>query len=138
MKFGPLVSLNFMHIMTGALWTGIDLFFGFVLGPVLGGIEPGSRAAVFRRLAPKMTFLMPVLATVATTSGIYLALRLGYSLSNPWSVAALVIAALLTIHGFGILLPNEIRVFQQLLSKNRPPPPSHTTHTPEEKCYLCV
>ena len=71
-----------------------------------------------RRLAPKMTFLMPVLATVATTSGIYLALRLGYSLSNPWSVAALVIAALLTIHGFGILLPNEIRVFQQLLSKN--------------------
>ena len=24
--------LNFLHVMTGALWTGIDLFMGFVVG----------------------------------------------------------------------------------------------------------
>ncbi len=117
MYFGPLVSLDFVHIMTGAVWTGTDLFFGFVLAPVRGGMDPPARAAVFRRLVPKMTFLMPALATVAMTSGINLALRLGYSLSNPWCIAALVIVAIMTIQGFGILLPNEIRVFQQLLSK---------------------
>ena len=27
--------LNFVHVMTGALWTGIDLFMGFVIGPVM-------------------------------------------------------------------------------------------------------
>ena len=27
--------LNFVHVMIGALWTGIDLFMGFVIGPVL-------------------------------------------------------------------------------------------------------
>jgi hypothetical protein len=27
--------LNFVHVMTGALWTGIDLFMGFIIGPVL-------------------------------------------------------------------------------------------------------
>ena len=28
-------SLNFLHVFCGLLWTGIDLFMGFVLGPIL-------------------------------------------------------------------------------------------------------
>lgn len=47
---GSLSALHYVHIMAGGLWTGIDLFMGFVLGPVLGGMEPGERAAVFKRL----------------------------------------------------------------------------------------
>ena len=27
--------LNFMHVMSGVLWTGIDLFMGFFVGPAL-------------------------------------------------------------------------------------------------------
>ena len=27
--------LNFVHVMAGVLWTGIDLFMGFVIGPIL-------------------------------------------------------------------------------------------------------
>lgn len=120
LNFGSLTSLNYVHVMTGALWTGIDLFMGFVLGPVLGGMAPADRANLFRRLVPRMTFLMPTLAAVTITSGIDLAQRLGMSvtsLANPWILAAVVIVALLTIQGFGLLLPNEIRVFQQLLSE---------------------
>lgn len=118
MNFGSVTFLNYVHIMTGALWTGIDLFMGFVLGPVLGGMEPKDRAAVFKRLVPKMTFLMPVLAAVAITSGIELAERLGLaSLSNLWILSTVVIVGILTAQGFGLLLPNEIRVFRQLLSE---------------------
>ena len=124
MNFGSVTILNYVHVMTGVLWTGIDLFMGFVLEPVLGGMEPKDRAAVFKRLVPKMTFLMPVLAAVAITSGIELTQWLGYaspsnlfaSLSNPWILATVVIVAILAVQGFGLLLPNEIRVFQQLLS----------------------
>ncbi|MHB1420507.1 MAG: hypothetical protein ACYCX4_13145 [Bacillota bacterium] len=44
-------------------------------------------------------------------------MRLGmFSLSNPWIIAALVITALLTLQGFGLLLPNEIRIYRELLS----------------------
>src|SRR3989304_4834824 len=57
-----LAPLNYVHVMTGALWTGIDLFMGLILGPVLGGVGPGERANVFKRLTPKMTFFMPVIA----------------------------------------------------------------------------
>jgi hypothetical protein len=34
MAIGSLMLLNYVHIMTGALWTGIDLFMGFVIGPL--------------------------------------------------------------------------------------------------------
>ena len=117
LNFGPLTFLNYVHIMMGALWTGIDLFMGFVLGPVLGGMEPKDRANVFKRLIPRMTFLMPVLAAVTITSGIELAQRLGFSPhTDPWLLAAMVIVVILTVQGFGMLLPNEIRVFRELLT----------------------
>ncbi len=38
-------TLDFVHVMSGGLWTGIDLFMGFVVGPTL-------RAAPFERAAP--------------------------------------------------------------------------------------
>ncbi len=117
MNFGSLKFLNYVHIMTGVLWTGIDLFMGAVIGPVLGGMEPKDRANVFKRLIPRMTFLMPVLAAVATTSGIQLAQRMGWSLTDPWVLTALIITGILAIQGFGLLLPNEIRIFRQLLSE---------------------
>ena len=116
MNFGSLKVINYVHIMNSVLWTGIDLFMGAVLGPVLGGMEPKDRANVFKRLIPRMTFLMPVLAAVATTSGIQLAQRMEWSLTDPLVLAALIITGILAIQGFGLLLPNEIRIFRQLLS----------------------
>ncbi len=113
---GSLVFLNYVHILTGGMWTGIDVFMGFVLGPVLGGVDPPVRASVFRKLVPKMTFLMPVLAGVTATAGIKLAGHLGYPLTSPKLIAALIITGMLTVQGFALLLPNEIRVFKELLS----------------------
>lgn len=118
-NFGSLAWLNYVHIMTGAFWTGVDLFMGFVLGPVLGKMEPKDRAGVFKRLMPKMTFLMPVLAGVTVTAGIQLAQRMGFSLVSPRILIAFVITGILTVQGFGILLPNEIRIFRELFS-NKP------------------
>ena len=117
MALGSLMLLNFVHIMTGALWTGIDLFMGFVIGPLLGTMAPQQRAEVFKRLIPRMTFLMPMLGSVALFSGYFLAQRFGLlKFDNAWIVAALIIAAALVIQGFGVLLPNEVRIFKQLIS----------------------
>ena len=116
---GNLRALNYVHVLAGALWTGIDLFMGFVVGPVLGGMTPKERASVFERLVPKMTFLMPVLAAVTITGGIELAKLLGmFNLSDPWILAALGIVTVLSIQGFGIILPNEIRVYREIVSES--------------------
>lgn len=118
MNRGDLLPVNFVHIMTSALWTGIDLFMGIALGPALGGVDPGARAAIFKRLTPKMTFFMPVVAGVASTAGINLAMKMGLlRLDDPRIVIALVIVAALTVQGFGLLLPSEIRILKELISE---------------------
>src|SRR6056297_2655117 len=70
---GPLRQHLYVHVMAGVLWTGIDLFMGLVLGPVLGGLDDEQMASVFRRLTPKMTFLMPALAITTIFGGVTLA-----------------------------------------------------------------
>ena len=115
---GGLWFLNFVHVLAGVLWTGIDLFMGFVVGPIIRRIDLDSRRAVITRLMPKMLFLMPTLSIVTTTAGWFLAERRGYfHLPYPefwWIVAALAIVTILTVQGLGILLPTNLRVLFQL------------------------
>ena len=77
--------LTYVHVMAGVLWTGIDLFIGAIVGPVVGSMDPEGRAGFFRKFTPKMTFLMPVLSAVTIVGGIVLAQRLGYfPNADPW------------------------------------------------------
>jgi hypothetical protein len=107
--------LNFVHVIAGVLWTGIDLFMGFVVGPILRRVDIATRRAIVVRLMPRMLFLMPTLSIVTTTAGWFLAGARGYlDLPLPqfwWVAAALVIVTVLTIQGLGILLPINLRVF---------------------------
>jgi hypothetical protein len=64
-------------------------------------MDPHERAAVFRRLTPKTTFLMPFLAIATVTASFKLSARLGYSLTSPKTIIALYIVAILSIQGFG-------------------------------------
>lgn len=76
---------TYVHVMAGLLWTGIDVFLGAVLGPVLGGLDDDRSAAVFERLTPKLTFLLPTLALVTIAAGITLAERVGlFPDAEPW------------------------------------------------------
>lgn len=106
--------LNFIHVFSGMLWTGIDLFLGFVLGPIMRQVELPVRRAIVLRLMPRMMFIMPTLSIVTGTSGWFLAVQLGY-LDFPWPAfgwvaAALAITTLLAVLGIGILLPTNLSV----------------------------
>ena len=120
---GGLWFLNFVHVLAGVMWTGIDLFMGFVMGPIIRRVDIDSRRAIITRLMPKMLFLMPTLSIVTATAGWFLAERRGYlDLPYPefgWIAAALAIVTILTIQGLGILLPTNLRVLFQL-QKPRP------------------
>ncbi len=109
------VLLDYVHVMTGALWTGIDIFLGLVIGPILGRMSGPARADFVQRLVPTMLFLMPALAAVAITAGIYLAqmegiFNLGYLAIQVAGVLVLFLAA----QGFGVFLPNELRIVLEL------------------------
>lgn len=110
--------LVFIHVFSGLLWTGIDLFMGFVMGPILRQVPPPARRAVACRLMPKMLFLMPTLSVLTGTAGWFLAGRMGF-LAVPWPqyawvAAALVIITILTVQGVGLLLPVNLMVYFEL------------------------
>lgn len=111
--------LNFLHVMTGALWTGIDLFMGFVIGPVLRRVSLDTRRAMIGGIIPRTLILMPTLSIVTSTAGWFLAVRLGYlNLGFPqfwWVVAALGIVTVLTVQGLGVLLPMNLKLYFEIL-----------------------
>ncbi len=116
---GPSIwFLNFIHVMAGILWTGIDLFMGFVLGPILRRASVSTRRAIVCRLMPKMLFLMPTLSIITGTAGYFLAARIGFlALPYPafwWVAAALGIVAILTVQGLGLLEPINLKVYFEL------------------------
>lgn len=174
----PLRHHTYIHVMSGVLWTGIDIFMGTVLGPVVGGLDDEASAAVFRRLTPKTTFLLPSLALVTIATGItlvqrinlfpnaepwlalftaanlvpallligwrldawrdwrwqlpfavasmgslsWVALTIGdFAMTTPAVAAALVIVTILSVQGFGFLLPGEIRMYMEMTSSDPDP-----------------
>ena len=50
---GNLWLLNFIHVFSSLLWTGIDLFMGFVLGPILKRVDLPIRREIVGRLTPR-------------------------------------------------------------------------------------
>lgn len=110
--------LNFVHVMAGILWTGIDLFMGFVVGPVLRRVSLDTRRAMIAGIIPRTLLLMPTLATVTSTAGWFLAVRLGYlDLGYPefwWVIAALAIVTVLTVQGLGYLLPMNLKLYFEI------------------------
>jgi len=110
--------LDFIHVFSSLLWTGIDLFMGFVLGPILRRMDLSTRREIARRLTPRTLFLMPAVSIISGTTGWFLAVDLGYvALDWPafgWVAAALILVTLMTIQGLGFLTPVNILVCLEL------------------------
>ena len=117
--------IDFVHVMSGALWTGIDLFMGFVIGPVLRRVSLETRRAMIAGIIPRTLILMPTLSTITSTAGWFLAVRMGFlDLTYPqfwWVIAALVIVTVLTVQGLGYLLPMNLKLYFEIL-KDTPDP----------------
>ncbi|MFP3191044.1 MAG: hypothetical protein RXR31_06920 [Thermoproteota archaeon] len=115
-----LMVLDYVHVITGGTWTGIDLFMGTIMSRIMLSLDVNSRVEVAKRLTPLLMIFMPTLSAVVITAGYYLANRLGwFIITSPWIIAAGVIVIILTVQGFGILMRNEIRVFLEL-NKQKP------------------
>jgi hypothetical protein len=116
-------ALNFLHVSCGALWTAIDLFMGFVIGPTLARMEVPARIALTRRLMPQMLLIMPTLVLVTLTTGWQLARYFGYLVlpypQHWWLVASYIVVGVMAIVAYGVLEPANISV---LLELRRPRP----------------
>jgi hypothetical protein len=117
--------LEFLHVVAGAAWTIIDLFLGFVLGPIMGSLSIPARVEFTTRLMPKMVLIMPTVVTVTLAAGWQLATKLGFNLTSyplhGWIVASFIVVAVMAVIALGLLEPANIAVLTEL-KKPRPNP----------------
>jgi uncharacterized membrane protein len=115
--------LNWTHVLSGALWTGADLFMGFILGPVLRRLDMQARTALIAYLVPRTLLYFPMVSLTAGTTGWFLVDWLGYTVSDSpmyrLTLISLVLVAIMTVQGLGFLLPNSLRIWSEL---RRPEP----------------
>jgi len=118
LAINKLWALDFFHVVSGALWTGTDLFLGFIIGPVLGRMSIPSRVEFSKRFMPKMVLLMPTLVITTMAAGWQLARHVGnLSAANPnhgWIVASFVVVGVMAIVALGILEPANLAVLFEL------------------------
>ena len=118
-------SLMFLHVVAGASWTIIDLFLGFVIGPILGKISIPARVEVTTRLMPKMVLIMPTVVAVTLAAGWQLATKLEYNLTSyqyhGWVVASFIVVGAMAVIALGLLEPANIAVLTEM-KKPRPNP----------------
>lgn len=121
-KLWPLV---FLHVSFGAAWTIIDLFLGFVLGPIMGSMPLQARVAFTTRLMPKMLLIMPTVVTISLAAGWQLGQVLGTVDSahpnHDWVVASYIVVGVMAIIALGLLEPANVAVLVEL-KKPRPNP----------------
>ena len=111
-------AIDFFHVVGGGAWTTLDLFLGFVLGPIIGRMSIPARVEFSVRFMPKMLLLMPTLVTMTLASGFQLAHNLGYLNSayprHGWVVASFVVVGILAVIAIGYLEPANIAVLWEL------------------------
>ncbi len=111
-------ALDFFHVVGGGLWTGIDLFVGLVIGPIIGRLSVQARVEFSARFMPKMLLIMPTLVTMTLASGWQLARHLQYL--NPsyprhdWVVASFIVVGVMAVIALGVLEPANLAVLFEL------------------------
>lgn len=111
-------ALDFFHIVGGGLWTGIDLFVGFVVGPILGRLSIPARAEFSAKFMPKMMILMPTLVIMTLAAGWQLARHEGTILTSyhhhGWIVASMIVVGVMAIVALGLLEPANLAVLFEM------------------------
>ena len=111
-------GLNFCHVAGGGAWTAIDLFVGFVVGPIMGRMSIQARMEFSARFMPKMLLLMPTLVTLTLGSGYQLARHLHFLNTfypqHAWVVASFFLVGVMAVIAIGILEPANLAVLFEM------------------------
>jgi hypothetical protein len=118
-------GLVFCHVVGGGLWTAIDLFVGFVIGPILRSMPPPARVEFSKRFMPKMLLVLPTIVTMTLAAGFQLARQDGFlDTSNPrhaWVVVSFCVVGVMAVVALAYLSPANVAVLFEL-RKPQPDP----------------
>jgi len=111
-------ALEWYHVVGGAGWTTLDLFLGFVLGPMIARMSIPTRAEFMARFFPKILLILPTLVMMTLSSGFQLARHLGYIDSSyprhAWIVASFIVVGIMAVVALGVVEPANLAVLFEM------------------------
>lgn len=112
--------LNFVHVITGAVWAGAAVFLTGVLAPSLNRLEQDVRGQVNITLIPKNVVLFSGVAAATLLTGPVLAIELGlWDLSDPYLLSGVLIGVALLLGALYVLFL-QLVVFREVRSSGPP------------------
>jgi len=101
-----IVILDYVHVLIGAIWTGVDVFLGLLFSNVIRTIKPETRKNIGVRMIPMTLFFIPSASIITPLAGYVLALREGiFSFSTPLFIAIIIVGLTLVSIGFLTIVP---------------------------------
>jgi hypothetical protein len=118
-------GLVFCHVVGGGIWTALDLFVGFIVGPTLRRLSIPARIEFTSRFMPKMLLIMPTIVTMTLAAGFQLARQDGFldtsSDRHAWVVVSFCVVGVMAVIALAYLLPANVAVLFEL-KKPQPDP----------------
>ena len=110
-----LLWLDYVHVLLGAIWTGVDVFLGLIFAFVIRTLDSVTRKNVALRILPMTLFFIPAASFLTPAAGYILAVNEGiFSLSSPVIDSILIVGVLLFCMGFATIVPYSWLILREM------------------------
>ncbi len=107
-----ILILDYVHVLFGALWTGVDVFLGFIFFIVLSGMEDKLKSDIAFRLIPMLLYFIPAISVLTPLLGFALALRENIFTLNFIFIAIITISIVLGLVSFVVIVPAMYKIYK--------------------------
>ena len=115
-----ILILDYVHVLLGALWTGVDIFLGIIFSSVIKTINKSTKVNIARGMIPMTLFFIPTVSIVVPAAGYVLATREDiFSFTSSIFIAIIIIGIFLVLTGFLTIVPTSWK-FSKELSMEKP------------------
>ena len=113
-----ILVLDYVHVLYGALWTGVDVFLGVIFFIVINNLDKNIKSDIAERLMPMTLYFIPAISVFTVSSGIALGIREKIIVLNPLFIGIFIIAGLLLLLTVIFVLPLSLRMYEEFLKEN--------------------
>lgn len=108
---GSVLILDYVHVLFGAVWTGVDVFLGLIFVSVISSVDAQTRVGISRRIMPMTLYFIPSVSIAVPAAGLALAVREGiFSISSHIFMAIIAVGLVLVLTGFVTIVPYSWKV----------------------------
>lgn len=110
-----LLWLDYVHVLLGAIWTGVDVFLGLIFAFVIRTLDSDTKKNVAWRLLPMTLFFIPAASVLTPTAGYILAVNEGIFNHSSWIIdSILVVGGMVFAIGFATIVPYSWLILREM------------------------